>query len=124
MRKLREQTTEEERTNQDQTTKVLTGREIIGEPALAILNRKLKQEAEYHFYFPYKNEKGEVSPLSNLLSMRTTKLTIADLSNLYKEEEKEIIRIFKRKTKSNCLLVGDQIQINDLVTKIQLKISD
>lgn len=124
MRKLREQTTEEERTNQDQTTKVLTGRELIGEPALAILNRKLKKEAEYHFYFPYKNEKGEVSPLSNLLSMRTTKLTIADLSNLYKEEEKEIIRIFKRKTKSNCLLVGDQIQINDLVTKIQLKMED
>ena len=101
-----------------------TVREIIEEPAIEILNRKQKKEAEFQFFFSYSNEKGEIRTLNNLISMKTTKLSIADLSKLYNDEEKEIIRVFKRKTKNNCLLVGDQIQINDLVTKIQLKMED
>ena len=105
----------------NRTEKAMTGRDIIEKPAIEILNRKQKKEAEFQFWFSIYNEKGEAKRLSNLISMRTTKLTISDLSELYKEEEKEIIRIFKRKSKNNCLLVGDQIQINDLVTKIQLK---
>lgn len=106
------------------TGATMTGRDIIEKPAIEILNRKQKKEAEFQFWFSVYNEKGEAKRLSNLISMRTTKLTISDLSDLYKEEEQEIIRIFKRKSKNNCLLVGDQIQINDLVTKIQLKMED
>lgn len=116
---------EEKRTKSEKkASRPITGKEIIEQQVAPIMGRKQKKEAEYNITFAYYNENGEARILDNLISMRTTKLKISDLSNLYNDEEKEIIRIFKRNSKNNCLLVGDQIQINDLVTKIQLKMED
>jgi len=101
-----------------------TVKEIVEAEIQKVLNRKVKKESVHEFFFPYKDDKDKVKTLENLLSMRTTKLSIADFSKLYTAEEKEIIRIFKRKDKFNCLLIGDQVQLNDVVTKIQLKMED
>ncbi len=101
-----------------------TVKEIVEEEVRKVLSKKQKKESVHYFYFAYKDEKNKVKTLDQLIFMRNTKLEISDLSKLYNDEEKEIIRIFKRKDKFNCLLVGDQVQMNDLVTKIQLKMED
>lgn len=101
-----------------------TVKEIVEAEISKVLNRKVKKESVHEFCFPYRDEKNKIKTLDNLISMRTTKLSSADLSKLYNDEEKEIIRIFKRKDKFNCLLIGDQVQLNDVTTKIQLKMED
>ena len=101
-----------------------TVKEIVEAEVRKVLGKKQKKESVHYFCFAYKDEKNKVKTLDQLIFMRNTKLEISDLSKLYNDEEKEIIRIFKRKDKFNCLLVGDQVQMNDLVTKIQLKMED
>ena len=101
-----------------------TVKELVEAEVRKVLGKKEKKESVHYFYFAYKDEKNKVKTLDDLIYMRNTKLEISDLSRLYNDEEKEIIRIFKRKDKFNCLLIGDQVQMNDLVTKIQLKMED
>lgn len=101
-----------------------TIKEILEGEALKIIGRKNKKERSFRFVFGYPGEDGTVVTLDNLISMRQTKLTIENLSNIYNNEEREIIRIFKRSERFNCLLVGDQVQMNDIITKIQLKMED